>query len=43
LPSLRQAQAIYLEVGAGGQGPDIVRQALEHIAELERQQQERGE
>jgi len=37
---LQQAQAIYQQIGAGGEGPEIVRQALE---ELERQQQERGE
>jgi len=40
---LRQAQAIYHQIGAGGEGPKIVRQALELIAEQEREQAERGE
>jgi len=40
---LQQAQAIYREIGAGGEGPEKVRQALERIVELEREQQERGE
>ena len=40
---LQQAQAIYQQIGTGGEGPENVRGALEHIAELERQQQERGE
>jgi tetratricopeptide (TPR) repeat protein len=35
----QQAQALYLEIGTGGEGPEIVRRALE---ELERRQQERG-
>jgi len=39
---LQQAQAIYQEIGAGGENPENARQALEIIAELERQQ-ERGE
>ncbi len=40
---LEQAQTIYQRIGAGGQGPETVRRTLELIAELERQQQERGE
>jgi tetratricopeptide (TPR) repeat protein len=37
---LQQAQALYLKIGAGGDGPETVRRALE---ELERHQRERGE
>jgi len=38
---LQQAQTTYQEIGAGGEGPEIVRQALEELER--RQQQERGE
>jgi len=40
---LQQAQAIYQKIGAGGEGPEKVRRALERIAEQEREQPERGE
>jgi tetratricopeptide (TPR) repeat protein len=39
---LQQAQTIYQKIGAGGEGPEIAREALELVAELEREQQERG-
>ena len=40
---LQRARALYQLIGAGGEGPENVRQALERLAEQERQQQERGE